>query len=138
LHESIRASEELSQYQLVTDADFSKDPAAPDVSQESGRGTALLISRDLTPFLQGQPFKIKGVYTEIKIEKEDEKIIIAIVYKPHIDKENDSVAEIREIKARLNLVRLNEKYHDYKATILGDWNEVIIPQWTKLRHRTSL
>jgi ribonuclease HI len=121
LHKALKFSKELKEYHLITDADTETD-----IPQETGRGTALLISRDLAPYRQ-QTFKIKGVYTEISLEKEQEKILIAIVYKPHVDKENASVSEIKEIKARINLIRLNEKYNDYKAIFLGDWNEVINP-----------
>jgi hypothetical protein len=45
LHKALKFSRELKEYHLITDADTETD-----IPQESGRGTALLISRDLAPY----------------------------------------------------------------------------------------
>ncbi|KAL3898465.1 MAG: hypothetical protein SGCHY_002721 [Lobulomycetales sp.] len=127
LYAKIKNSAILRNHAIYTDADYKvTNPPMEDCAQEIGRGTALIISPGLKPYIQNI-FRIKGVYTEITLCKDKTKLLVAVVYKPHSRKDNQSNMEIEKIKRRIQTIRLHDDYKDHLAVFIGDWNDITDP-----------
>jgi exonuclease III len=132
-HTQIKLSPVLNEYKLYTDAKFTPSPRGQTSDpQEKGRGTALLLSKDLAPYVQNI-HKIKGVYTEIELHVSQKKIIVAAIYKPNPNSSRQTALKINEIRKRMASIRNLQEYENHLAVFIGDFNEAPNPQVDRLQ-----